>query len=256
MGFAHLDRYADRPSWLTQRTTPTQRLWIAIAAAFAAGLMPHGAWHALVALFVLVASGVWAARLPIRVLIQRVAQALPFFLLPALALPFTVPGPTAVQIGPLSASTPGLERATEIVLRAALAVSAVTIVISVTRATDLLSALDSLPVPRLVRSSLALGYRYVYVLTDELERSMRALRSRMGHASRPRIWRARAATLVHLFVRSHARGARIHAAMLSRGYHNGLPTLHPTAVRSRVWVFAIIGLLAAVWLGGMIEVMA
>ena len=51
MGFAHLDRYADRPSWLTRRTTPTQRLSIAIAAAFAAGLMPPGAWRALLVLF-------------------------------------------------------------------------------------------------------------------------------------------------------------------------------------------------------------
>jgi cobalt/nickel transport system permease protein len=256
MGFAHLDRYADRPSWLTRRTTPTQRLSIAIAAAFAAGLMPPGAWRALVVLFVLVAIGVWAARLPFRILTRRVAQALPFFLLPALALPFTVPGPTALEIGPLTASAPGLERAAEIILRATLAVSAVTIVISVTRAADLLSALDTLPVPRLVRSSLALGYRYVYVLTDELERTTRALRSRMGHASRLRFWRARATTLAHLFVRSHARGARIHAAMLSRGYHNGLPTLRPAVGGSRVWVIAIVSLLAAVWLGGMIEVMA
>lgn len=256
MGFAHLDRYADRPSWLTHRTTPMQRLWIAIAAAFAAGLMPPGAWRALVVLFVLVAIGVWAARLPLRTLIRRVAQALPFFLLPALALPFTVPGPTAFEIGPLTASAPGLERAAEIILRATLAVSAVTIVISVTRAADLLSALDALPVPRLVRSSLALGYRYVYVLTDELERTTRALKSRLGHASRLRLWRARATTLAHLFVRSHARGTRIHAAMLSRGYRDALPTLNPAVGGSRVWVIAIVGLLAAIWLAGMIEVMA
>jgi len=256
MGFAHLDRYADRTSWFTRRTTPTQRLSIAIAAAFAAGLMPPGAWRALVVLFGLVAIGVWAARLPPGILIRRVAQALPFFLLPALALPFTVPGPTALEIGQLTASTHGLERAAEIILRATLAVSAVTIVISVTRAADLLSALDTLPVPRLVRSSLALGYRYVYVLTDELERTTRALKSRMGRASRLRLWRARATTLAHLFVRSHARGTRIHAAMLSRGYHDSLPTLNPAVGGSRIWVIAIVGLLAAVWLAGMIEVMA
>jgi len=256
MGFAHLDRYADRPSWLTTLTTPKQRLSIAIAAAFAAGLMPPGAWRALGALFVVVAVGVWAARLPLSILIRRVAQALPFFFLPALALPFTVPGPTAFEIGPLTASTLGLERTAEIVLKATLAVSAVTIVISVTRATDLLSALDALPVPRLVRSSLALGYRYVYVLTDELERTTRALKSRMGHASRLRLWRARSTTLAHLFVRSHARGTRIHAAMLSRGYHGVLPTLDPAAGGNRAWVIAIVSLLALVWLGGMIEVMA
>ncbi|MEE9134034.1 MAG: cobalt ECF transporter T component CbiQ [Gemmatimonadota bacterium] len=256
MGFAHLDRYADRPSWLTRRTTPAQRLWIAIAAAFAAGLMPPGAWGALVLLAVLLALGVRAARVPPGALARRVAQALPFFLLPALTLPFTVPGPTALEIGPLAFSGPGLVRAAEIVVRATLAVSAVSVVISVTRAADLLAALDGLPLPRLVRSSLALGYRYVYVLSDEFERTTRALKSRMGHASRGRVWRARAAALAHLFVRAHARGARIHSAMLSRGYRDHFPTLQPARGGSRAWSVAIVCLFAAIWLGGVFEAMA
>ncbi|UCC71063.1 MAG: cobalt ECF transporter T component CbiQ [Gemmatimonadota bacterium] len=255
MGFAHLDRHAARPSWLTARTSPSQRLWIAIAAAFAAGLMPPGAWHALGALAAVVALGVLAARLPLSTLARRVGQALPFFLLPALALPVSVPGPVALEIGPLTLSGPGLSRAAEIVLRATLAVSAVTIVVSVTRATDLLRALDSLPIPRLVKSSLALGYRYVYLLNDEMERTARAIRSRMGRASRLRLWRARAATLAHLLLRAHDRGTRIHAAMLSRGYSDRLPTLQPAATVSRAWSLTIVGLLALVWLGGLLEVM-
>jgi cobalt/nickel transport system permease protein len=254
MSFAHLDRHADRPSWLTRRTTPEQRLWIALGAAFAAGLMPPGAWRALVILAAVVALGAWAADLPVRTFAQRIAQALPFFLLPALALPFTVPGPPVFQLGTLTASTTGLLRAAEIVTRATLAVSAVTIVVSVTRATDLLGALDSLPLPRLVRTSLALGYRYVYVLTDEMERTTRALKSRMGHASKLRLWRARAATLAHLFLRAHDRGARIHAAMLSRGYHDRLPSLRNHSDVGFTWTLLILCLLAAVWLGGVLEV--
>ena len=35
----------------------------------------------------------------------------------------------------------------------------------------------------------------------------------------------------------------------------GRPDCVETAAGSRVWVFAIVSLLAAVWLGGMIEVM-
>jgi cobalt/nickel transport system permease protein len=254
MGFAHLDQFAERHSWLSHRTTPEQRLWIAIAAAFAAGLMPPGAWRAMVVLAFVVALGVWAAGLPPGALARRVSHALPFFLLPALALPLTVPGPR-IDLGPLALSQPGLVRAAEIVLRATLAVSAVTVVISITRAADLLSALDGLPLPRLVKSSLALGYRYVYVLTDELERTSRAIRSRMGHASRFRAWRARSASLAHLFVRSYDRGARIHAAMLSRGYTGTFPTLRAETAVSSTWTTLIVLMFAAIWLGGMLEVM-
>jgi cobalt/nickel transport system permease protein len=255
MGFAHLDRYADRDSWLTSHTSPSQRIWIALAAAFAAGLMPAGAWRALAVLGIVIALGVWSARLPVSALARRVGQAVPFFLLPALALPISVPGPTAFEFGRLTLSEPGLMRAAEIVARATLAVSAVAVVVSITRSTDLLRGLDGLPLPRLVKSSLSLGYRYVYLLNDELDRTARAIRSRMGDASRLRLWRARASTLAHLFLRAHDRGTRIHAAMLSRGYHDRLPTLQPAATVSPVWTLAIAGLFAVIWLGGLMEAM-
>jgi cobalt/nickel transport system permease protein len=254
MGFAHLDRYAARTSWLTEHTSPDQRIWIALTAAFAAGLMPAGAWRALAALALVIALGVWSARLPVGALARRLGQALPFFLLPALALPVSVPGPTALELGPVSLSGPGLLRAAEIVARATLAVSAVAVVVSVTQATDLLRGLDGLPLPRLVKSSLSLGYRYVYLLNDELERTTRAIRSRMGDASRLRLWRARASTLAHLLWRAHDRGTRIHSAMLSRGYRDRLPSLRPTRTVSAAWTLAIAGLFAVIWLGGLIEV--
>lgn len=255
MGVTHLDRFAGQPSWLTQRTTPTQRLWIAIAAAFAAGLMPPGAWRALALLALIVAIGTRAGRVPPGVLIRRLAQAAPFFLLPALALPFSVPGPTAFEVGPLTASTPGLARAAEIALRATVAVTAVTAVVSVTRAVDLLNALADLPLPRLVTTALALGYRYLYVLNDEHERSSRALRSRAGRIPMPRLWRARGAMLAHLFTRAHSRAGRIQAAMSSRGYRERLPTLQAASAGHPAWTAFIVATLTAVWLGGLIEVL-
>lgn len=254
MGFTHLDRFAGRPSWLTRRTTATQRLWIAIVAAFAAGLMPSGAWRALGVLTLIVAIGTRAGRVPLRVLTRRLAQAAPFYLLPALALPFSLPGPTALEIGQLSASTPGLARAAEIALRATVAVTAVTVVVSVTRAVDLLNALARLPLPKLVTTALALGYRYLYVLNDEHERSSRALRSRAGRISMSRLWRARGAMLAHLFARAHGRALRIQAAMSSRGYRERLPTLQPDPTAGPVWTMLIVATLTAVWLAGIIEV--
>jgi len=255
MGFAHLDQHAGNLSWLARKTTPTQRLWIAIAAAFAAGLMPPDAWRALAMLAVIVVAGAAAARVPPTTLARRLTYALPFFLLPALALPFSIPGPTVCEIGPLRVSGPGLVRCAEVVLRATLAVSAVAIVVSVTRATDLLNALHDLPLPRLVKSTLALGYRYAYVLNDEYERTARALKSRSGHAASLLIWRARASAVAHLFSRAHFRAERTHAAMLARGYTGRLPAIRTNGQPGFAWSFAVIFLLALVWLSGWVEVM-
>ncbi len=254
MGFAHLDRYADHPSWLTGRTTPKQRLWIAIAAAFAAGLMPPGAWGALGLLAVVVALGVLSARLPATVLARRLIPALPFFLLPALALPFSIPGPEVLAVGPFVMSRTGLIQAAEIIFRATLAVTAVTVIVSVTRASDLLNSLDGLPLPTLVKSSLALGYRYVYVLNDELERTRRALQSRSGPGAGLRMWRARATALAHLILRAHARTSRLHFAMLSRGYSGSFPTLRNSQPGRRAPTAVILALLAAIWAAGLLEV--
>ncbi len=216
--------------------------------------MPPGAWGALGLLAVVVALGVLSARLPAAVLARRLAQALPFFLLPALALPFSIPGPEAFAIGPFALTRPGLIKAAEIIFRASLAVTAVTVIVSVTRATDLLNALDDLPLPALVKSSLALGYRYVYVLNDELERTRRALQSRAGPAAGRRVWRARAAALAHLILRAHDRTSRIHFAMLSRGYSGSFPTLRNSQPGRRAPTAAILLLLAAIWTAGLLEV--
>jgi hypothetical protein len=43
--------------------------------------------------------------------------------------------------------------------------------------------------------------------------------------------------------------------MLSRGYHDRLPTLQPAATVSPVWTLAIAGLFAVIWLGGLMEAM-
>ena len=43
--------------------------------------------------------------------------------------------------------------------------------------------------------------------------------------------------------------------MLSRGYRDSLPTLHAAPATSPAWSVAIVGLLAVVWIGGLLETM-
>lgn len=218
--------------------------------------MPPNAWLALGILAAIVVAGVRSARLPAAAIVRRVARAAPFFVLPALALPFSMPGEHLLQIGPVGVSEAGALRALEIIARAMVAVSAITVVVSVTRASELLAALDELPLPRIVKTSLAMGYRYVYVLNDEVDRTGRALRSRAGRARRGRIWRARSAALAHLLVRALDRTERVHAAMISRGYRGAMPVLREPSGAAPGWSVAIAALLVAVWFGGLLESLA
>jgi cobalt/nickel transport system permease protein len=87
-------------------------------------------------------------------------------------------------------------------------------------------------------------YRYLFVLTDEVMRMMRARQSRSAAAAGLKsggsvAWRARIAGNMagQLFLRSYERSDRIYNAMLSRGYRGQLMTIHPHQfVRSDVLV--------------------
>jgi len=83
---------------------------------------------------------------------------------------------------------------------------------------DLLAVLRRLRVPRLLVTTIALMYRYLFVLADEAQRLRRARQSRTFTASRRHAWRSLATVVGQLFVRATARAERIYAAMVARGY--------------------------------------
>ena len=83
---------------------------------------------------------------------------------------------------------------------------------------DLLSGLRSLRIPGLLVTTLALTYRYLFLLVDEMERMQRARRSRTFTRHRLQAWRSLATVIAQLFVRTSERAERIYAAMCARGW--------------------------------------
>ncbi len=83
---------------------------------------------------------------------------------------------------------------------------------------ETLSMLRRARVPSLLVTTLALMYRYLFVLVDEAQRMQRARRSRTFRAGRWMIWQWLGTMLGQLFVRSTERAERIYAAMCARGW--------------------------------------
>ncbi len=83
---------------------------------------------------------------------------------------------------------------------------------------DLLDVLKRWHVPALLVTTLALMYRYLFLLIDEAERMNRARASRTFIAGRRRSWRALGSLIGQLGVRSTERAERIYAAMRARGW--------------------------------------
>ena len=83
---------------------------------------------------------------------------------------------------------------------------------------DLLDVLKRWRFPALLVTTLALMYRYLFLLIDEAERMSRARASRTFTARRRRSWQVLGTVVGQLGVRSTERAERIYSAMRARGW--------------------------------------
>jgi cobalt/nickel transport system permease protein len=82
----------------------------------------------------------------------------------------------------------------------------------------LLAALRGLRTPVVLVATLHFMYRYLHVLTDELDRMVKARRSRSFRRSGRLDWGLLTGLIGVLFLRAIERGERVHAAMVARGW--------------------------------------
>jgi cobalt/nickel transport system permease protein len=247
VSFHHLDQYAAVDSVITRRSAEV-RLMGTVLVALAAALLPLGAWSQMAIMAGVVAGLAAMARLRPADFFRRFAPPAAFVLLVSLAILFLAPGETVARAGPLRVTDAGLLRFGSATGRATVALGAAVILVSTTRFAELIEALRSLRVPAVVTTSLGLGYRFLYTLTDEVERLRRAARSRNaadGSASRRRLLVGITAAALH---RSFDRSERVYQAMLGRGYTGRMPALRsaPPAGRPGLELGALGALLAGI----------
>jgi cobalt/nickel transport system permease protein len=219
-------------------------------------LLPDAAWpvFGLAWLFILAANLLsnlgWAFTL------KRSFIALPFALA-AFSVLFAMPGSpvSSFKIGmwTFTITDFGLVRYMSILIRSWLSVQAAILLVSVTEFPDIIHALAHLRLPAIFTTIVSFLYRYLFVLTDEVIRLLRARRSRSAAAAGQRsggsvAWRARVAGHMagQLFLRSYERSDRIYRAMQSRGYQGQLMVLHADHIHKRDWLICGLALLVLV----------
>jgi cobalt/nickel transport system permease protein len=230
-----VDPYQPRESPI-HRLAPRLKFLATVGFIVATALMPNGAWPIYILLLSLTVSVAVLSELRLRFLMKRAAVALPFALA-AVTVIFTTPGPAWFQTsaGPslITATGPGVVRFLSIVIKSWLSVQAAILLSATTSFPDLLVAMRSVHVPRLLVAIFGMMWRYLFVLSDEALRLMRAREARSasdglhGHSGRSLAWRGKVTggMVGSLFVRSLERGERIHAAMTARGYDGEVRTL-------------------------------
>jgi cobalt/nickel transport system permease protein len=187
--------------------------------------------------------------------LKRSLLAIPF-VLAAVPLLFTVPGPalltipTGSQTLTLTITSTGLERLLSILFKSWVSVQVAIVFAAATPFPDMLLAMRAVKIPRLIVSLFALMWRYMFVLVDEAIRLIRARAARSGaiEGMKPGgsiAWRAKVTGGMagNLFVRSLDRGDRIYAAMAARGYDGEIRSFPLPPLTSANWI-TLLGSLA------------
>ncbi len=117
-----------------------------------------------------------------------------------------------------------------ILLKFVLTISAALLFIATTPFPNVCHALRSLGLPLLFVSQLLFLYRYLFVLTEEVMRMIRARDMRSFGAKGTEI-KVFVRIIGTLFLRTLERAERIYSAMLSRGFRGDLPILRPFRIR-------------------------
>jgi cobalt/nickel transport system permease protein len=235
------DRYHDTHSFI-HHIDPRVKVVVTMAFIISNALLPDGAWmaFALSWLFLLAANAL--SQLGLSYTFKRSFIALPFALV-AITVLFSIPGRPLTTfhfiMWDFTITDAGLLRFVSILIRSWLSVQMAILLVTVTPFPDLIHAFEHLRVPAILTTIIAFLYRYLFVLTDEVLRLMRARESRSAAAPGVRsgggvTWRARIAGNMagQLFLRSYERSDRIYNAMVARGYAGQMRTLNPHEMKS------------------------
>ena len=217
---------------------------LALAFILTTSLTPFAAWPVYILLFALILSVEILSGLGVGYVLKRALLALPFVLA---AFPIIFTNGSSVlftlPLGPwiLTAYSQGLERFISMAIKSWLSIQAAILLAASTPFPELLQAMRSVGIPRLLVGMFGLMWRYLFVLVDEAMRLMRARQARSGESNRPSArkngtlgWRARVTGGMagNLFLRAFERSDRIYMAMVSRGFDGEIRVL-PVAPISR-----------------------
>jgi cobalt/nickel transport system permease protein len=205
---------------------------------------------ALAAALMLSAFSVAAARLNwVQVLRGLVAPAV-FLLLLWVVLPWTHGGDPWFQAGPVVISRSGAGLCLRISLKTAALVLTLMALISTMTLDTLGNALSRLGVPDKMVYLMLITYRYLFLLEQEYQRLIRAMKIRnFRPGTNLHTYRTYAYLVGMLFVRASERARRVHWAMVCRGFSGKFTSLRKFPRGPRRRVFSVCVVLSVVIVG-------
>ena len=185
------------------------------------------------------------ARLPVKKVAIRLLVVNSFIFFLWIVLPLTYPGDPVWKLGPLAVTRQGLVFTGLITLKSNAIIIALIALVATVPVVTLGQALHSLRLPHKLCHLLLFTYRYLYVIEQEFNRLLQAMKIR-GFQPRTNLhtYRSYAYLAAMLLVRSYDQAERVFQAMLCRGFHGTFYSLRTFAWQRRDGIFVVVSILA------------
>jgi len=208
--------FAEDHAWL-QRIDP--RLRVLAAGGFAVVVAVAYDFRTLACALILAFLLVASSRMDLLRVARRLVAPMLFLALLWLVLPWSYEGPVWFTIGPLAVTRPGVIMCSQISLKTIALMTAFMALVATMTVDTLGHALNRLRLPDKMVHLLLITYRYLFVIEQEYQRLLRAMKIR---SFQPRTnlhsYRTYAYLVGMLFVRASERARRVHCAMICRGF--------------------------------------
>lgn len=201
-----LDRCSHRTS-MVHRLDPRLKVGVALALTLGILALPAPWWWPYAAMSIVVLGLYALARVPWGHLLKRLAVLLPFLVLMAAGVPLS------------RGLSGGFDIGARLLARSLLCITVMITLVATTPFPQLLWALERFRFPRILLLILAFMYRYMFVLTDELQRMRRGRLARSFGRRRWMEWSSLGSFAGLLFIRAFERAERVYAAMCARGWN-------------------------------------
>lgn len=238
---------------LIHRMDPRIKVVLTVAFILSNAILPDGSWLAFAVAWLVILFVNDQSQLGLEYSFKRSYIILPFVLVAITAIFSPQGNPLAawdIGFATLIPTDFGLVRFFSVLVRSWLSVQMAILLVATTQFPDLIHAFEHLRLPRVLTTIIAFLYRYLFVLTDEAMRLMRAREARSaglpGQKRGGKLgWRAKVTGSMagQLFLRSYERSDRIYNAMLARGYTGHLRTLNPHKMIRFDWFVLILSLI-------------
>jgi cobalt/nickel transport system permease protein len=186
------------------------------------------------------------SRVPLAFAGTRLLLTMPFILVIGAFIPFVKEGEVAgsYSLGAwrLTLTYGGLALFWNILIKSSLSVLCMVILPATTRFDRLLRGLELLRCPRLIVMLLSFMYRYLFLLSDDLMRMLRARSARDCGGGPWLTVKTLARMLGVLFIRTYERAERVYLAMCSRGFDGTIVARGAMAIR-RADIFFLVAVM-------------